>query len=225
MSNYTMSPVVNGEKKQMIVKVGDTLPIGAIIGFDTTGTIPDGWEYYAENQIKKIAPVTPANGNIKNSYGTSQTDTYSQEYLNRSFMVAKLSSDYTISNTNTNEEIKNFESYNSLGSKFSISNGVIKIGAGVTKVLVGYKANLYNESSTTRTFTYLIHKNNSTNVLTQEASSWNTTNLVQVNLSLPILLDVSEGDEIWLRVYGGAGQKVGTSATRNVTYITIEEVK
>ena len=35
-------------------------------------------------RIKKIAPVTPANGNIKNSYGTSQTDTYSQEYLNNS---------------------------------------------------------------------------------------------------------------------------------------------
>ena len=33
-------------------------------------------------RIKKIAPVTPANGNIKNSYGTSQTDTYSQSYLN-----------------------------------------------------------------------------------------------------------------------------------------------
>ena len=33
-------------------------------------------------RIKKIAPVTPANGNIENSYGTSQTDTYSQEYLN-----------------------------------------------------------------------------------------------------------------------------------------------
>ena len=177
-------------------------------------------------RIKKIAPVTPANGNISNQYGTSQTDTYSQEYLNRSFMTAKLSSDYIIATTNTNEEIKNFESYNSLGSKFSISNGVIKIGAGVSKVLVGYKANLYNESSTTRTFTYLIQKSGSTtNVLTQETSSWNTTNLVQVNLSLPILLSVSENDEIWLRVYGGAGQKVGTSATRNVTYITIEELK
>ena len=33
-------------------------------------------------RIKKIAPTTPANGNIKNSYGTSQTDTYSQEYIN-----------------------------------------------------------------------------------------------------------------------------------------------
>ena len=83
MSYYTLDPVVNGQRKQQVVKVGDTLPTGAIIGFDTTQTIPDGWEYYAENQIKKIAPVTPANGNISNQYGTSQTDTYSQDYINK----------------------------------------------------------------------------------------------------------------------------------------------
>ena len=34
-------------------------------------------------RIKKIAPVTPANGNIENSYGTSQENTYSQEYINK----------------------------------------------------------------------------------------------------------------------------------------------
>ena len=33
-------------------------------------------------RIRKKAPVTPANGNIENSYGTSQTNTYSQEYIN-----------------------------------------------------------------------------------------------------------------------------------------------
>ena len=33
-------------------------------------------------RIKKIAPETPANGNIENTHGTSQTDTYSQEYIN-----------------------------------------------------------------------------------------------------------------------------------------------
>ena len=72
----------NGEYKDIVVKVGDTLPIGTIIGFDTTQTIPNGWEYYAENQIKKIAPVTPPNGLLENTYGTSQTNGYSQEYIN-----------------------------------------------------------------------------------------------------------------------------------------------
>lgn len=48
---------------------------------DNTVLIPTKIIGY-KKQIKKIAPVTPANGNIKNNYGTSQTDTYSQEYIN-----------------------------------------------------------------------------------------------------------------------------------------------
>jgi hypothetical protein len=33
-------------------------------------------------RIKKISPTTPANGNIENQYGTSQTNAYSQAYIN-----------------------------------------------------------------------------------------------------------------------------------------------
>ena len=43
-------------------------------------------------RIKKIAPTTPANGNIENSYGTSQTDTYSQEYINNIHLTELLGS-------------------------------------------------------------------------------------------------------------------------------------
>ena len=34
-------------------------------------------------RIKKIAPVTPPNGLLENTYGTSQTNGYSQEYINK----------------------------------------------------------------------------------------------------------------------------------------------
>ena len=43
MSYYTIDPVVNGQRKQQVVKVGDTLPIGAEIDYDGT-SVPDGWE-------------------------------------------------------------------------------------------------------------------------------------------------------------------------------------
>lgn len=33
-------------------------------------------------RIKKISPTTPANGNIENQYGTSQTNAYSEAYIN-----------------------------------------------------------------------------------------------------------------------------------------------
>lgn len=36
-------------------------------------------------RIKKISPTTPANGNIENSYGTSQTNAYSEAYANTTF--------------------------------------------------------------------------------------------------------------------------------------------
>ena len=36
-------------------------------------------------RIKKISPTTPANGNIENTYGTSQTNAYSEEYSNTTF--------------------------------------------------------------------------------------------------------------------------------------------
>lgn len=36
-------------------------------------------------RIKKISPTTPANGNIENQYGTSQTNAYSETYVNNTF--------------------------------------------------------------------------------------------------------------------------------------------
>ena len=36
-------------------------------------------------RIKKISPTTPANGNIENTYGTSQTNAYSEAYSNNTF--------------------------------------------------------------------------------------------------------------------------------------------
>lgn len=187
---YTIDPVINGQRQQQIVKVGDTQPIGTIVDYDGA-EVPNGWE--------EVEP--------------------------KSILTAKLSNEHVIATTNINEEIKDFEEYNKVGTKFSISNGVIKIGAGVSKILISYKANLYNGSSQTITYTYLIKKSgNTTNVLTQEAMSWHTTNLIMSNMATPILLDVSENDEIWLRVYGGQGQKVSVSPTRVNTYITIEEV-
>lgn len=36
-------------------------------------------------RIKKISPTTPANGNIENQYGTSQTNAYSEAYANTTF--------------------------------------------------------------------------------------------------------------------------------------------
>lgn len=45
----------------------------------------------------------------------------------KNIITARLESIYTIQNTSTAENIKNFKLYNSVGSKLTVENGVIKI--------------------------------------------------------------------------------------------------
>lgn len=49
-------------------------------------------------RIKKISPTTPSNGNIENQYGTSQTNAYSEEYVN-SKLAEKLDATATATNS------------------------------------------------------------------------------------------------------------------------------
>lgn len=63
-------------------------------------------------RIKKISPTTPANGNIENQYGTSQTNAYSEAYANNTFATKDTAttstnglmsaSDKTLLNNNAN---------------------------------------------------------------------------------------------------------------------------
>ena len=112
--------------------------------------------------------------------------------VDKSYLTARLTSNYTIQQTNTNENVQPFELYNSVGSKFSVdSNGYIKIGAGVSKVLVSYKAAIENGSTQSRTFTYLIHKSgNTTNVITQENVDWYANSKREFNVASPLVLSV-----------------------------------
>lgn len=61
-------------------------------------------------RIKKIAPVTPANGLLENTYGTSQENGYTQEYINNLNTITNgtgtINSNY-IGNTERNNYYKN----------------------------------------------------------------------------------------------------------------------
>ena len=66
MSYYTIDPVVNGQRKQQVVKVGDTLPVDSIIDYDGD-SVPSGWEQvtdtYTNNgmTLNKIGNVVYCN--------------------------------------------------------------------------------------------------------------------------------------------------------------------
>ena len=121
-------------------------------------------------RIKKIAPVTPANGNIENSYGTSQTDTYSQEYINNIPKVLWTNTDLATNFvgqkiTNLAEDIENFKYYEIIyllatDSDWTLSSGKIPVGRkGVISLtyITAYRRRITAMGGRTMTFDDCIH--------------------------------------------------------------------
>lgn len=71
----------NGEYKDIYIKTFDTLPVGAIVEYDGA-TIPDGWTDIGNNQIQKTSQYIEGGANLSNTYGTSQENGYTQDYIN-----------------------------------------------------------------------------------------------------------------------------------------------
>lgn len=141
----------------------------------------------------------------------------------KNVITAKMLNDYTIQATSTVEDVKSFSLYNSVGSKLTIDNGCIKIGAGVSKVKVSYHATTQNSTSdaTTRTFTYLTQNTIS---VTQESHYFNRTG-EQISVSHnSIIRSVNEGDIFYLRIYGLAGGKLMGGSSFCHTEITVEVI-
>lgn len=74
----------NGEYKDIYVKSFDTLPVGAIVEFDGQ-TIPDGWTDIGNNKIQKTSQYIEGGSSLSNEYGTSDSNGYTQEYINTNF--------------------------------------------------------------------------------------------------------------------------------------------
>lgn len=119
----------------------------------------------------------------------------------KNIITAQISSDFTISTTDTATDIKTFTQYAKVGSKLSVSNGCIKIGSGVSKVKVSYNAVVQNTTSTatSRAFTYLMQN---TTTVTQESIYFNRT-WEQISVAHnEIIRSVAENDIFYLRTYG-----------------------
>lgn len=78
----------NGTIKDIVIKAGDTLPVGTIVEFDGD-TIPSGWELVDDTgtykKIKKNYNGVVPNGKVLNSNSSSLTDTYSCDYINKNY--------------------------------------------------------------------------------------------------------------------------------------------
>jgi hypothetical protein len=71
----------NGTIKEIKVKAFDTLPVGAIVEYNGS-TIPSGWTDIGNNQIQKTSQYIEGGASLSNTYGTSNENGYTQEYIN-----------------------------------------------------------------------------------------------------------------------------------------------
>ena len=193
--------------------------------FDSTGVV---------HERTPLNEVLNNIGNITNAYSTSQTDAYSCDYVNekldeiytntKSKMTIGLSANQT--HTSTTKVGLN-KVMNSIGNKFTLNSNGIRIGAGVTKVKVS--ANILQHASSVNLYGGYITKNgtnlaSAVNVGFNTITNTNSWAFFHTGMS-PIIIDVVEGDIIYLCSYIGATSTVTLQAyAGRAVNLTVEEV-
>lgn len=161
--------------------------------------------------------------NIRNTNTTSDTETYSCNYINKitekNIIYLSLNSS-TITTTSANEKqtIQFTSANNLIGNKLSFSANGVKIGDGVSKVMVSLTASISNTTSNA-TYQALEIYTNSTLKARQEGRN-------QVNNSTPfslsnIVLDVNKNDVIT----GAIFNRVAGTTNANYIYLTVEVIE
>lgn len=173
-------------------------------------------------------------GDITNAYSVSQTDAYSCNYINEKLyeIYTNTKSKMTIGlganvSHKATTKVALDTVMSTIGDKFTLNSNGIRIGAGVTKVKVS--ANILQHATAGNLYGGYITKNG-TNLASAVNVGFNTiTNTASwaffhTGIS-PIIIDVVEGDIIYLCSYVGATSTVTLQAyAGRAVNLTVEEV-
>ena len=152
-------------------------------------------------------------------------DSNGNKYLKEeNIMTLSLHSNFTVQTTNQYLPL-NLELDTKIGNKLSLENGGIKIGSGVSKILVS--AQMSFEAKNTRNIHFRVTKNNTDsldNVFGWRYEHFNNGDLGNLTIS-PILGEVQEGDLLNLYYYCGAGDIISGNAFGKRTNMTVVVVE
>ena len=161
--------------------------------------------------------------NVRNTYTISDTESYSCNYVNKisekNIIYLSLNNSTITTTVDNEKQTIQFTSANNLiGNKLSFSANGVKIGAGVSKVMVSLTASISNTTSNATYQALEIYKN-STRAARHEGRN-------QVNYSTPfslsnIVLDVNENDVIT----GAIFNRVAGTTNANYIYMTVEVIE
>lgn len=177
-------------------------------------------------KIKKMYQGAVPENKILNTYSDSQTDVYSCDYVNkhggeqsssREALTAYLPSSQTT--TSTDEKVK-LALYNQIGTKLSMSNNGVKIGAGISKVKVSGVISFVWDSPETLDVNIKILKNDTPILRINGNKVKNGGDSVSCP---PVLIDVQEGDVIYMNVVSNISGNI-LYMYMNSTFLTVEAV-
>lgn len=167
--------------------------------------------------------------NISNSKTTGTTNTYSCDYVNK-ITEKNILSAY---NSSDGEEVSAFGTTTialdtvilSTGTKLTLSNGSVKIGSGVSKVMVSGVLRGYFKNSTTNNYEMgcRINKNTTIARALEFIIDKNTTINAKLITVAPFLLDVKKNDVISIGIYSNSGNAVRKYLSNS--YLTIEVIE
>lgn len=184
----------------------------------------DGYRYAINNLVDPNGATLQVNGDITASEGDfNSLKINNQEVVAKNILTGKPESDATLSTTSATK-ITLVENVN-IGDKLSISSGGIKIGSGVSKVLVSGTI-LFSTGGTSST-------RKGIQIYMYDVSA-NTTDVVVYNSiggsvtytgasCTPFLLEVEENDIIYM--YGINQGASGSVVSSTNSYLTVEVVE
>lgn len=108
--------------------------------------------YQVQNYIIKAFQSAGVIGNVVKVKTNSDTDTYSCNYINdatqKQIISVETGSNFNFT-INEYTEINTWKLYNQNGNKFSVENGKVKVGAGISKVKITATLSIDNQAQDT----------------------------------------------------------------------------
>lgn len=182
--------------------------------------------YEVDCWIIKVFQSAGVVAKVVNTQTENDTDVYSCNYINSlrpSIITAGLESELEITGSTT---LQLNRILSSTGNKLSLQNGGIKIGAGVSKIKVS--GCLLEEVNDIGLYGCYIYKNEAllANAINVGFNYIPVANQMFKTTCQPILVDVQEGDTIYLNAYVNQSNLTVKIKTYNgrTANITIEEV-
>ena len=173
-------------------------------------------------KIRKTFAGNLPDNKIVNSKSNSETDTYICKYLNeRNVILDQNSTGYTTESTAA--ETVPLTQVEKIGGKLSISeDGGIKIGKGVNYVRASGQINYSSAPSDQTRLASYIYKNTSNMSLSSIRSSGTAS--AQCVVNAPTLIDVKEGDIIYLKARTNDSAGGVTASSTKTTYLYVEVI-